>query len=563
MALNRNRLRLGEYLIQEGYITQLTLDKALELQKATGKRLGDILVGGGMISGEQIAVALSKQLGLPRVDLNAVEVPEEVLRLVPAQVLRRHGVIPVGFKPNAPNTLLLAMSDPMDLTATDDIGIITNLAIEPVISTEAAIMLALDKYYGNADISSAVEQYAKEKTTTTEQEQQDNADVQNSPIVQLVTTMVEAAVRQRASDIHIEPSERSVRIRFRIDGALYERANYSASLLSAIITRIKIVSGMDISEKRKPLDGRMTQIVDRMEYDIRVSSLPTVYGEKIVMRLASKTALNRSKDQLGFRPDEMEQFDHIISNPNGILLVTGPTGSGKSTTLYTALSALNSEEVNIVTVEDPVEANIQGINQIQVNPKADLTFASALRSILRQDPDIIMIGEIRDNETAQIAVRASITGHLVVSTLHTNSAASTVTRLEDMGIDDYLLADSLIGIIAQRLVRCLCAECKEPYEASAEEKKLLEQPEDKPLTLYRKKGCGKCAGTGFHGRTGVFEILEVTHDVARVIESGGNADKIKEVAMRDGMHTLRMSATRFVLEGRTTVEEMRKVSFDA
>ena len=563
MAFNRNRLRLGEYLIQENYITPEGLEKALVLQKESGKRLGDVLVTNGIISGEQLAVALSKQLNIPRIELTSIQIPEEILRLAPAQVLRKHRVLPVGYKPNAPNTLMLAMSDPLDMSAIDDLSIVTNLVIEPVISTEQSIMLELDKYYGNADITDAVEKYAKEKGVQTEQEVQESADVANSPIVQLVTTMIDAAARQRASDIHIEPSERSVRIRFRIDGALYERAKYSIQLLSAIVTRIKIVSGMDISEKRKPLDGRMTQIVDRLEYDIRVSSLPTVYGEKVVMRLASKSGLNRTKDQLGFRPNEMEQFDHIISNPNGILLVTGPTGSGKSTTLYTALSALNTEDVNIITVEDPVEANIQGINQVQVNPKADLTFASALRSILRQDPDIIMIGEIRDGETAQIAVRASITGHLVVSTLHTNSAASTVTRLGDMGIENYLIADSLIGVIAQRLVRKLCPDCKEAYEASPEEKELLMQPVDKPLRIFRKRGCPKCSNTGFTGRSGVFEILEITPEVARVIETGGSADKIKEEGVKAGMQTLRMSATDFVLRGETTVEEMRKVSFDS
>jgi type IV pilus assembly protein PilB len=374
--------------------------------------------------------------------------------------------------------------------------------------------------------------------------------------------MIESAVRQRASDIHIEPGARNLRIRFRIDGALYERANYNNNLLGAIVTRIKIVSGMDISEKRKPLDGRMTQIVDKLEYDIRVSTLPTVYGEKVVMRLASKQALNRSKDQLGLKPDEMTVFDRILSNPNGILLVTGPTGSGKSTTLYTALSELNREDVNIVTVEDPVEANINGINQVQVNPKAELSFASALRSILRQDPDIIMIGEIRDRETASIAVQASITGHLVVSTLHTNSAASTVTRLEDMGLEAYLIADSVIGIIAQRLVRRLCPDCKQPYEASEQEKKLLGVDPAKPLTLYKRVGCPKCSGTGFAGRTGVYEIMEVTHDLKLIIERKGTADEIKNQALKEGMKTLRMSATKYVLEGITTVDEMKKVSFD-
>ena len=388
-------------------------------------------------------------------------------------------------------------------------------------------------------------------------------DVNNSPIVQLVKSMIEQAVRQRASDIHIEPMEKQVRIRYRIDGALYEKQVYSYRILPAIVARIKIIGGMDIAEKRKPQDGRITQIVDRMEYDIRVSVLPTVYGEKIVMRLTSKTALTKEKSQLGFSPEEMKVFDHILSNPHGILLVTGPTGSGKSTTLYTALSELNSEDVNIITVEDPVEANIDGINQVQTNNKANLTFASALRSILRQDPDIIMIGEIRDTETAAIAVQASITGHLVVSTLHTNSAASTITRLADMGIEPYLIADSTVGIIAQRLVRRLCPSCKVEYIPDAEERELLNIKEDEPVKIYKPCGCSLCDNTGYKGRIGVYEIMEVTHDLKYIIARGGNADEIKECALKEGMSTLRMSATRYVMQGITSVSEMKKVSFDS
>ncbi|SHH94728.1 type IV pilus assembly protein PilB [Butyrivibrio fibrisolvens DSM 3071] len=562
MAFTRKRIRIGECLLNENFITQEKLDEALALQKSSGKRLGELLVENGFVTGEQLATALSRQLGLGIVNLQVIEIPDDILNMVPAQILRKHKVLPFEYKPGAPNTLHLAMSDPMDTVAIDDIGIVTNLSIEPVLSTSQSIMLALDKYYGNTDLKDAAEQYARERTHVQEESLQENAEVTNSPIVQLVTTMIESAVRQRASDIHIEPGPRNLRIRFRIDGALYERAVYNNNLLGAIVTRIKIVSGMDISEKRKPLDGRMTQIVDKLEYDIRVSTLPTVYGEKVVMRLASKSALNRSKDQLGLRPDEMAVFDRIISNPNGILLVTGPTGSGKSTTLYTALSELNREDVNIVTVEDPVEANINGINQVQVNPKAELSFASALRSILRQDPDIIMIGEIRDQETASIAVQASITGHLVVSTLHTNSAASTVTRLEDMGLEAYLIADSVIGIIAQRLIRRLCPDCKQAYEASAEEKRLLGVPENEPLTLYKKVGCPKCANTGFAGRTGVYEIMEVTHDLKLIIERKGTADEIKNQALKEGMKTLRMSATKYVLEGISTVDEMKKVSYE-
>jgi type IV pilus assembly protein PilB len=352
------------------------------------------------------------------------------------------------------------------------------------------------------------------------------------------------------------------RVRFRIDGALYERFTYDIHLLPAIIARLKIIGGMDISEKRKPQDGRITMVVDRVEYDIRASILPTVYGEKCVMRLAQKRMLTRNKSELGFTPQEMRQFDNILKNPNGIILVTGPTGSGKSTTLYTALSELNREDVNIITVEDPVEANIDGINQVQTNNKADLTFASALRSILRQDPDIIMIGEIRDTETAQIAVQASITGHLVVSTLHTNSSAATLTRLMDMGIESYLLADSIVGVIAQRLVRRLCPACKQPYNPDVDERKLLQISPTDPVTIYRPCGCGQCNNTGYKGRIGVYEIMTITPAMRRVISQHANTETIRDTAMQEGMHTLRMSSTKLVLEGVTSFTEMMKVSFD-
>ncbi|MBR1700953.1 MAG: type II/IV secretion system protein, partial [Lachnospiraceae bacterium] len=334
------------------------------------------------------------------------------------------------------------------------------------------------------------------------------------------------------------------------------------SILSSVIARIKIIGGMEISEKRKPQDGRITQFVDRVEYDIRVSILPTVYGEKVVMRLAMKANLNREKSQLGLKPYEMAQLDHILKNPNGIILVTGPTGSGKSTTLYTCLSELNTEDVNIITVEDPVEANIDGINQVQTNNKADLTFASALRSILRQDPDIIMIGEIRDEETARIAVQASITGHLVVSTLHTNSTAATVTRLEDMGLESYLIADSVVGIIAQRLVRRLCTACKKPRLAEAEEKLAMGVPEVQPLTIYEPCGCPQCGNTGFKGRIGVYEIMQMSPNLKRIISKHEGIEKLKDTAMEEGMRTLRMSASAYVQEGITSFNEMLRVSFE-
>lgn len=564
MDFGRKKMRLGDVLINNGAITMDQLKQALEAQKGTGRMLGEVLVDEGILTAEEIAQALSNQMHLPFVDLKRVDVPDEILNLVPVNVLKKNKVFPYAYAPGNPNVLQVAMVDPMDMNAMDDIYIITNLQVEPAVTTTRDIMLAIDQYYGQEDMNAVLENYANEKTMAEEQMMDVEAveNVNSSPIVQLTREMIDSAVRQRASDIHIEPMEHKVRIRYRIDGNLYEKASYSPKLLPAIVARIKIIGGMDISEKRKPQDGRITQVVDRQEYDIRVSVLPTVFGEKVVMRLTSKTALTKEKSQLGLKPEELVQFDRILRNPHGILLVTGPTGSGKSTTLYTALSELNQEDVNIITVEDPVEANIDGINQVHVNPKANLTFATALRSILRQDPDIIMIGEIRDQETASIAVQAAITGHLVVSTLHTNSAAGTITRLADMGVEPYLISDAVVGVIAQRLVRRLCPVCKRAKEATAEEKKMLARGEAESLTIYEPVGCPQCDQTGYKGRIGVYEIMEMTPKLKVIISKNGSSEDIKEQALSEGMHTLRMSATQYVLEGITSFSEMMKVSFD-
>jgi len=564
MDFGRRKLRLGDVLINSNAINQQQLEEALEAQKGTGKKLGEVLVEKGYVNEEDIAKALSGQLGLQTINLMDITIENDILSLVPVSVLKKNKVFPFEYAENNMNVLRVAMVDPMDMYAQDDISIITNCMIEPYVATSRDIMMALDKYYGQSEVTSALEAYAKEKNLVGDDELEAAAaeDVNSSPIVVMVKEMIDAAVRQRASDIHIEALERKVRVRYRIDGALYERGKYEIALLPAIVARIKIIGGMDISEKRKPQDGRITQIVDRMEYDIRVSVLPTVYGEKVVMRLTSKTNLTREKSQLGLKPRELQRFDHILAHPHGILLVTGPTGSGKSTTLYTALSELNKEDVNIITVEDPVEANIDGINQVQVNNKAELTFASALRSILRQDPDIIMIGEIRDQETASIAVQASITGHLVVSTLHTNSSASTITRLEDMGIESYLIADSVIGVIAQRLVRRLCPACKQPRIATEQEKEIMGVKTSEEITMYKPCGCSQCDHTGYKGRIGVYEIMTVTPELKKIISNRGGAEKIKEQALKEGMNTLHMSATEYVLEGMTSYEEMLRVSFD-
>lgn len=516
MDYNRKKLRLGDVLVNSKAISNTQLLQALDLQKGSGKKLGEVLVEEGIVTEEQIAMALSTQLHIELIDLTTIAVSQDILNLIPVNVLKKNKIFPIEYA-DSMNVLRVAMADPMDMYAQDDISIITNCQVEPAVTTTRNIMLAIDKYYGQDEVTTALEAYAKEKNLNVEEVDAAEEDINSSPIVMLVKEMIDKAVRQRASDIHIEPTERKVRVRYRIDGALYEKAKYDINVLGAMVARIKIIGGMDIAEKRKPQDGRITQVVDRMEYDIRVSVLPTVYGEKVVMRLTSKTGLTKEKSQLGLKPREMEQFDYILRNPHGILLVTGPTGSGKSTTLYTALSELNREDVNIITVEDPVEANIDGINQVQVNPKAELTFATALRSILRQDPDIIMIGEIRDRETASIAVQASITGHLVVSTLHTNSSASTITRLEDMGIESYLIADSVIGVIAQRLVRRLCPECKKPRLATADEKELMGRGPEEDVTIYEPCGCSKCENTGYKGRIGVYEIMKMSPALKTII----------------------------------------------
>ena len=563
MEFTRKKLRIGDVLIRHGIINEEQLNQALAAQQGTKMKLGEALIEIGVVTDEQIAKALSEQLHLDIIDLANVVVSEDILKLVPQEVLIKHKILPFEYHKTNPNILRVAMSNPVDMYATDDVEIITNLQVEPVVATTKSIEMALDQYFGTKEVNEALDEYTKEKENELiEQEDMYSDDVNNSPIVQLVKTVIEKAALQRASDIHIEPMERKLRIRYRIDGTLYEKYTYSNKLLPAISARIKIIGGMDISEKRKPQDGRITQQVGRQEFDIRVSILPTVHGEKIVMRLAAKNALSRDKSELGFSPEEMKQFDHILANPHGILLVTGPTGSGKSTTLYTALSELNTEDVNIITVEDPVEANIDGINQVHVNPKAELTFASALRSILRQDPDIIMIGEIRDGETAGIAVQASITGHMVVSTLHTNSAASTITRLADMGIAPYLISDSIVGVIAQRLVRRLCPECKQLAEATPDELELLGLEPGTTHMVYKPCGCQKCDNIGYKGRIGVYEIMTMTPELKRVIARGGNADEIKDEALKSGMSTLRMSATRYVMNGITSVSEMAKVSFD-
>lgn len=563
MADIRQKKRIGDMLLEEGIITKEQLEDALERNKSAKKKIGEMLVDLGYTTEEAIAKGLSTQMDIPVISLQGMKIEEDILKLADGNLLRKHVMIPFEYNADNMNIIRVAMADPMDMRGMDDFSIITNLQIEPVISTPHEILVALDKYYGDSEAKRAAEQYAMERSGLNLQRQQsEEADVANSPIVQLVKSIIEQAARQEASDIHIEPLEDKVRVRYRIDGTLYEKSTYNRNLLSAIVTRVKIIGGMDISEKRRAQDGRITMMIDRKEYDIRVSILPTVFGEKCVMRLAQKKALTMDKQTLGFTGERLEMFDNLLSHPNGIILVTGPTGSGKSTTLYTAVNELNHENVNVITVEDPVEANLDGVNQVQVNPKSDLTFANALRAILRQDPDVIMIGEIRDEETARIAVQASITGHLVLSTLHTNDAPGTMTRLMDMGVESYLLADAMRGVIAQRLVRTLCPHCKERRVALREEKIMMGKDPMEEVYIYEPKGCALCNDTGYHGRIGVYEIMPVTPKLRTEIARRATTDEIRRTAVEEGMKTLRSETIRLVSEGITSFSEMVKVSLE-
>ena len=558
-TLNERVLR---YLENNGLLTQQQAE-TIRNRLAAGGVLRELLMREGGLREDQVLSAVSEVTRMPIVNLYEQNIPLEIRQMVRADMLRQYTVLPFAFDTEDPGTLLVAISDPMNMRGRDMVAIATKSRIRTYLTTEEDILVAIDRYYGTAEIQDAVEQFAQtDEVQRTLADELLQEDINGSPIVMLINTLVEQAIRQRASDIHIEAGVDRIRIRCRVDGLLYETASYDLSLLSVIVTRIKIMSGMDISEKRKPQDGRFTATVDRREYDVRVSTLPTVYGEKCVLRLAMKKALSRNKQDLGMHSDEIERFERILQKPNGIVLVTGPTGSGKSTTLYTAISELNSDEVNIVTVEDPVEANVEGINQVQVNVKAELTFANALRSILRQDPDIIMIGEIRDTETAEIAVQASITGHLVVSTLHTNDTASSVTRLVDMGVDSYLIADATAGIVAQRLVRRLCPYCKKQRAPMEHEAAYLglAPSEARSTALYEPVGCQRCAGTGYYDRIGVYEIMEISPKLRSMISRQATADEIREQAIGEGMKTMRESAKRLVLEGVTSVREMQRIT---
>ena len=570
--------KIGNLLVRAGVITQEQLDHALSMQAKSGGLIGQILVKNGYLNKKSLFEFLQKQMGVDFVDLENIQIDEEVLHLVSSSIAKMHNLIPIE-KSN--NYLKVAMSDPMNIFSIDDLRLTTGLEIIPCLADEEQIAIQIDKYYGKVDKKKREEQqeqsFAKldeeikeinEKiadeiieTEETEEDTLDVSDLENAPIVKMVNVILQKAIATKSSDIHIEPQEDLVQIRYRIDGQLVPIMSYDRKILPSLVARVKIMSGLNIAEKRIPQDGRIGMKLHEKEYDMRVSVLPTMFGEKIVIRIADKEGFNVSKQDLGFFEDDMKKFDEIISHPHGIVLVTGPTGSGKSTTLYTALKELCKPNVNILTVEDPVESTIRGINQVQVNVKAGLTFAVALRSFLRQDPDIIMVGEIRDGETAEIATRAAITGHLVFSTLHTNDAASSVTRMIDMGIEPFLLSSSLVGLIAQRLVRRLCPNCKEPVEIDDETRELLNIEEGEEVTVFKAKGCEHCNNTGYKGRIAVYEILQVDREIRELISKNANSDDIKDLAIKHGMKTLRMNSARLVKNGTTSIEEMMRIAY--
>lgn len=554
-----NKKRLGDLLVEAGKITEQQLKTELDRQRQTGIKLGELLVKDKILSEEDIIDVLEFQLGIKRVYLDMLKLDRKAVRAIPEGLAKKYSLIAIGYEGNK---IKVAMSDPLNLFAVDDVSIATGREVILFIDTKTNIDKVIDRYYSTEYVEKAAEELSK--STYKEEVREglgDTDDVKNAPIVKLIDSIINNAVKAKASDIHIEPFENYIKIRFRVDGSLQEVLKAPKETLGSLIARIKILASLDIAEKRIPQDGRIITRIDNEPIDLRVSSLPTVFGEKIVIRILKRSNFLLGKKQLGMSKDDMEIMERIIKSPYGIILVTGPTGSGKSTTLYSILNELNGVKSNIITVEDPVEYMMEGINQVNVNTKAGLTFATGLRAILRQDPDIIMIGEIRDDETSEIAVRAAITGHLVLSTIHTNDAASAIVRLEDMGIESYLVAASLTGIIAQRLVKKICPKCKEAYEANEAEKNLLGEDPEKPLKIYRGVGCNYCNNTGYYGRTGIYEVMEITREHRAIIQGSNDLDEIRKISIENGAKTLKMSCVDLVLRGETTIEELTTVAF--
>lgn len=556
-------LPIGKILVENGFINEKQLEEALEKQKTSGgKMLGDVMLELGFVSETQLAQALSIRLKVPFVDLSTVQINTEAVMKIPENVAKEKTVFAYGINHNR---LLVATNDPVNFYIFEDLKVQTGMEIVPQISTKTAIEAAIGRFYSSQAMDNAVSDLESEQMNQQEAQQaESDARVDNAPIVKLVNMMVETAFRVNASDIHIEPFKTRTRIRYRIDGELVEQdMKVPISFHNSIITRIKILGGMNIAEKRIPLDGCFGTVIDGVNLDVRVSTIPCVYGEKCVIRLLSTAdEKTRKITDLGMTEYNYEMFKQIIRCPNGVMLVTGPTGSGKSTTLYATLGELSQPNVNIVTVEDPVEKKIDGVNQCQINAKAGMTFAAALRSILRQDPDIIMVGEIRDGETADIAIRAAITGHFVLSTLHTNDAASTIVRLVDMGVAPYMVASSLVGIIAQRLVKLLCKSCKETFTLTdPADLRLVGKTSPVDICRVHPGGCKACHGSGYAGRTAIHEIIVTSNDIKELISRGATAEEIGAKATENGTRLLRDNVAEMVLAGRTTMDELVKATY--
>ncbi len=560
--------KLGQLLVNNKIITEDQLNKALELQKKDGGRVGSNLIKLGYLTEESLVEFLSKQHGVPAVSLSSQDIDPSIIKFIPYDVAHKYQIFPIS-KNGA--SLKLAMTDPSNVFAIDDVKFMTGYDVEPVVASESAIKEAISKHYEQSDLKDAMSGIdLNNDDLDLIQESDDDVDmselksaVEEAPVVKLVNLILSEAIARGASDIHLEPYEKSLRIRYRVDGMLYDVMQPPIRLKAALSSRLKIMAELDIAERRLPQDGRIKLKIKDRAVDLRVSTLPTLFGEKIVMRILDKSNLNLDLTKLGFEEKPLKDFTEAIHSPFGMVLVTGPTGSGKTTTLYSAMSTVNKVDVNIMTAEDPVEYNLLGINQVHVREDIGLTFAAALRSFLRQDPDIVMVGEIRDFETAEIAVKAALTGHLVFSTLHTNDAPGTISRLLNMGIEPFLISASVLLILAQRLCRKVCEKCKE--EEKVPENTLLNigftQDELNTFKCMKGKGCAACGDTGYKGRIALYEVMPVKDDIKEMIVKGSSATDLKKAAMKAGMKTLRMSGLTKVKEGMTSVEEILRVTF--
>jgi type IV pilus assembly protein PilB len=561
VAKQRNLKDLGEILVEEGLISAEQLEKANEEKDRLNRSLGRVLIEMEMLEEPDLVAALARQVGLEYIDLAEHQIDPQAVALLPEPVARRYRALPIGFENSH---VVVAMSDPANVFAMDDIRTITGMEVKPVVATVADVDAAIRRY---GQFDRTAEDIATEAATQAGGDDRQDLEgmptaVEEAPIVRLVNLLITQGVADRASDIHVEPMEKDIRIRYRIDGVLHEVMRSPKNIQNGLISRLKVMADINIAERRVPQDGRVGLVVGGKAVDLRVATLPTVYGEKVVIRILDKTSALLKLAELGFLESSYERFEDAFRKPYGTVLVTGPTGSGKSTTLYATLNIINSPEKNIITVEDPVEYRLHGISQMQVNPKAGLQFSTALRSILRADPDIVLIGEIRDRETAIIGIEAALTGHLVLSTLHTNDAPSAITRLIEMGVEPYLVASALDCVVAQRLARKLCSRCKEAYnptEAELEEAGFSESEAEAIDQLYRPNGCQSCGKTGYQGRMGLYEVMPVTEEVERLAAERRSSEQIRRMAIEQGMVTLREDGLQKVAMGMTSLEEIFRV----